>query len=305
MRDPLTAFEHKLILTHFPQGSTAVGSMSFPGHNKRYPLRVTVTLPDGREETVVLRQDDKPGGSHLESQLLPVLHRLGLPVPQVLAGPTVDPTHPDSPAKIVFSLLTGTDLLRSCWDTTSNRLDFIAETTLDAIDRLHALTEAVTADPVAKIIPRHSLADELKQVRQTGGRWTSHPLFAEALERVTPAVETIETPLVFSTGDYNPGNFLTDGETVTGYVDFAWTCFQDPYVGITRYWLNEWYPLNKVGIVERYLFRHNVPRTEFAPRLVVRALAMLQNECIPVDPKNDPTRDKTLELLKLGLAGLQ
>src|SRR5688572_12272645 len=78
MRDSLTPFEQSLILSSFPTGSRPVGSTSFPGHNKRYPLRVTIATPTGQQQTVVLRQDDKPGGSDLESQLLPVLDRLGL-----------------------------------------------------------------------------------------------------------------------------------------------------------------------------------------------------------------------------------
>jgi hypothetical protein len=305
MRDPLTAFEHQLILSSFPKGSAAVTSMSFPGHNKRYPLRVTVTLPDGHEQTVVLRQEDKPGGSELEARLLPVLERLGLPVSHVLAGPTCDPAHPDGPAKIVFSLLKGTDLLRTCWDATSSHLEVVANTTLDAIDRVHALTETMLKDPVVEIIPRHSLADEAHAIKQKAGPWLGHELFATALERVTPIVEAIEAPLVFSTGDYNPGNFLTDGHGVTGYVDFAWACFEDKFAGITRFWLNDWYPLNRVGIVERYLYRHNVDRRTFSPRLVVRALAMLQHDFAPGETKSDPTKDKTLHLLQHGLDGLK
>ncbi len=305
MRDPLTSFEQQLILTPFPAGSSATASMSFPGHNKRYPLRVTVTEPNGKQSSVVLRQDDKPGGSEIESQLLPVLERLGLPVCHVLAGPTVDPDRPDSPAKIVFTLLNGTDLLRTCWDQTVNGLEVVVERTLEAIARVQAITPAIEAEPVAKIIPRHTLADEVKTIRDKGGPWMLDPLFRQALEKVAPIADDIHTPLVFSTGDYNPGNFLTDGEKVTGYVDFAWACFEDPYVGIVRYWLNDWYPLNKVGIVERFLYRHDISRTQFAPRLVVRALAMLQTEFCAEPKHHSPSRDLAIEYLKHGLAALK
>lgn len=305
MRDPLTKFEQHLILSPFPQGSAATESTSFPGHNKRYPLRVTVTTPTGEPHQVVLRQDDKPGGSVLESRLLPVLHRLGLPVSRVLAGPTTDPDSPDSPAKVVFSLLTGVDLLRSCWDRTVNSLETVAEQTLDAIDRVHGITAVITADPVSEIIPRHTLADEVKAIKDKGGPWLNDVLFGEALAKVSPIVADIHTPLVFSTGDYNPGNFLTDGESVTGYVDFAWACFEDPYVGIVRYWLNDWYPLNKVGIVEKFLYRHDISRSEFSPRVVVRAMAMLQAEFSPASTNANPAQELVVEHLRRGVAGLK
>jgi aminoglycoside phosphotransferase (APT) family kinase protein len=305
MRDPLTKFEQQLILSSFPPGSVATDSASFPGHNKRYPLRVTVTTPTGQQSDIVLRQDDKPGGSVLESRLLPVLERLGLPVCRVLAGPTTDPDHPESLAKVVFSLLTGTDLLRSCWDRTVNSLEIVAEQTLDAIDRVHGITDAINADPVAELIPRHTLTDEVQTIRNTGGPWLNDTLFKEALAKVTPVVADIHTPLVFSTGDYDPGNFLTDGERVTGYVDFAWACFEDPFAGIVRYWLNDWYPLNKVGIVEKFLYRHDISRTAFAPRLVVRALAMLQAEFSPTPTQRYPAQELVIDYLCRGMASLK
>lgn len=297
MRDSLTTFEERLILSAFPKGSQAVASTSFPGHGKRYPLRVTVTTPNGQQQTVVLRQEDKPGGSDFEAQLLPVLDRLGLPVPKVLAGPTFEPDKPGSNARIVFSLLQGTDLLRTCWDSTPTGLDDVVARVIEGIARVQSITNAIAKDPVAKLIPRRTLADEVHAIREAGGPWLKHAPFAEALKRVEPVAEQIETPLVFSSGDYNPGNFLTDGQSVTGFVDFAWACFEDPHVGITRFWLNDWYPLNKVGIVEKYLYHHDLARSDFAPRLVVRGLAMLQ-EAHAVEPKQpDPVRDATLERL--------
>ncbi len=298
MRDSLTPFEQTLILSSFPKGSRLVGSTSFPGHNKRYPLRVTVASPTGQEQTIVLRQDDKPGGSDLESQLLPVLDRLGLPVPIVLAGPTIDPEHPDSPAKIVFSLLNGTDLLRTCWDATPSGLDVVVKRTIEAIERVQGLSDAIEREPVGKLIPRHTLADEVNAVRDKGGAWLKHPLFAKSMAAIEPVVERTELPLVFSNGDYNPGNFLTDGKSVTGFVDFAWACFEDPHIGITKFWLDDWYPLNKVGIVEKYLYRNNLTRSDFAPRLMVRCLALLQAEHEVESTRADPSRDAMLVLLE-------
>ena len=37
--------------------------------------------------------------------------------------------------------------------------------------------------------------------------------------------------------DYNPGNFLWDGEHVTGFIDFARNCFEDPHIGFAKYGL--------------------------------------------------------------------
>ena len=44
-----------------------------------------------------------------------------------------------------------------------------------------------------------------------------------------------DPPLAFSSGDCNPGNFLSDGARLTGIVDFALACFEDPHIGFAKY----------------------------------------------------------------------
>lgn len=81
--------------------------------------------------------------------------------------------------------------------------------------------------------------------------------------RVGSVVAAITTPLIFSSRDA-PGNFLAAGHRVTAFLDFAWAGFADPLLGIATYWTDDWYPLNRAGLVERYLAAHGLTRHDFA-----------------------------------------
>jgi thiamine kinase-like enzyme len=134
-------------------------------------------------------------------------------------------------------------------------------------------------------------------------------VFAQAVELALPAVTAIDTPLAFSSGDYNPGNFLWDGERVTGFIDFTWACFEDPYISFAKYWLHDWFPLHKAGLVEHYLETQGLTLADFAPRLAVRCLWTLQRE-IPVtdvEGTSDYTRyrERVLGLLRRALHALR
>ena len=35
-------------------------------------------------------------------------------------------------------------------------------------------------------------------------------------------------------------------------IDVTSACFEDPHIGFAKYWLYDWFPLHKAGLVEHY-----------------------------------------------------
>ncbi len=302
---PLSPFQKTFILSAFPSGTNVVKARFFRDVYLPCPIRVQVRLPEGTEQTVILRMDRQRGGVDTESLVLPVLTRLGLPVPTLLAGPVSDPNDPQARPMTLISHLPGADIYAWLKPTPDDQtlpgkdvqvvigadgsptryrkqdLQLAIRLILEGVERLHQVSDDVAAEAVGKMLPRTTLLDELEGVVQRGGPWLEERVFAEAVQQLMPVVVRIDTHLVFSNGDYNPGNFLSDGATVTGLVDFSLACFEDPYIGFARYWTSDWFPLNKAGLVERALAAHNLTLDDFAPRLALRCLWTLQRE-IPV-----------------------
>src|SRR5262245_815401 len=90
----LAAGQRALVLSTCPPGSTIRAMRFAPQFIEKGPALVVVTLPDGGEQTVVVKRSRSPHGVLIEAQLFPVLARLGLPVPALLAGPAFDPDDP-------------------------------------------------------------------------------------------------------------------------------------------------------------------------------------------------------------------
>jgi aminoglycoside phosphotransferase len=298
---PLSAFQEAFILSALPAGTRLLEARFAREEWLPCPMRVRVATPDGVEQTLFLWMDRKLGGVETEARLLPVLGRLGLPVPTLLAGPVVDPDRPNLGAQCLLSLLPGRDLLTSSWSASPAVVDWAGGLLLEGVARLHELTEAVSRDAVARHLPRRTLQAELEAVIERGGAWMEEPVFDEAVRSLMPHVEAIDTPLVFSNGDYNPGNFLSDGKGLTGFVDFSWACFEDPHVGFAKCWIYDFFPFNKAGLVERYLDRQSLTRAEFAPRVALRCLWTLQRE-IAVAGGDTGYRDHVLRLLGEAIA---
>ena len=97
----IDAFQESLVLSAYPSGSKVVEADSYRPEYMHYPLRVTVQTPDGHQNVCVLKAAPLIGGIEREGMVLPVLARLGLPVPAVLAGPV---THPDYPNALVLGI---------------------------------------------------------------------------------------------------------------------------------------------------------------------------------------------------------
>ncbi len=318
LADPLSQFQQRLILSAFPSGSQI--SEVAPARNwAPYPIRIKVATND-RDQTVFLRKDPKIGGVELEAEILPVLVKLGLPVPQLLAGPAVDSASEDGIPVTVISGLPGGNLLDFSWETKGNNLYIAIHLVLEGVKRLHAITAALQQESVAAKIPHKSLLSELEGIQLRGGPWLEVSEFRHALNRLEKTLPSLEVPLVFSNGDYNPGNFLfcvRDSENqeevnhsignpgsltkiphyLTGIVDFVWACFEDPHIGFAKYWTYDWFP---VGMIEHYLYVNNLGPKEFAPRLALRCLWTLQRdiEAPQVDQRSNWHRDNLLGLLQ-------
>jgi aminoglycoside phosphotransferase (APT) family kinase protein len=135
------------------------------------------------------------------------------------------------------------------------------------------------------VLPRRSLLDELEEIVRLGGPWLSNATFAAGVERLLPILRQFETPLVFTNGDYNVTNFLHKDDRLSGWLDFSHACFEDPHVGMGKFvvwaWDRGWASGRKAGLVERYLYEMNLSRSQYAPRLAVRCLHLLQTDCSP------------------------
>jgi hypothetical protein len=306
-RPPLgmDAFQESLVLEAYPAGTRIVGADSYRPGYMRYPLRARVRLPGGREENCVLKVDPLRGGIEREAKVLPVLAGLGLPVPAVLAGPVPHPDYPDAGAIAVLSELPGDPLP---WiEATLEEIDLTCRLHQAAVDRLHELTDQLWSTGVGRDIPRRTMLSELGGIIRRGGPWLQVGAFSGALRRLRSVVARVETQLIFSNGDYNPMNFLHDGEEVTGWVDFAGACFEDPLIGFAKFiiWGFDRYGWgSKGGLVERYLYAHDVSRSDFASRLALRCLWRLQRDTSVAGERDAFQREAIVEVLEASLASL-
>ena len=240
------------------------------------------------------------GGVEREAKLLPVLGRMGLAVPAVLAEPVMHPDWPYAGPMMLLSELPGRTL--PFVKATLDELDLTCRLLQEAVARMRQLTEALQQGPESVDLPRVTLADELQGIIRRGGPWMAVPPFAEAVERLRPLLERMDDPLVFSNGDYNTFNFLTDGTRLTGWLDFTGACFEDPHIGFAKFVIwgfdSGWQAGVKAGLVERYLYAQNVSRSAFAPRLALHSLWRLQREVSVTGPQDARYRQPVLNILQ-------
>jgi len=300
------AFQQDLVLSAFPGGSAIAGHEPCHKDHCAYPIRVTVrTLTRDTSECVV-KNDRTVGGLELEDAVLPVLREYGLRVPEVLAGPVIDPAYPDGGPLTVLSLLPGSAL--PFVGASLDELDLTCRLFQVGIRALHALTKAIRSSSVVALLPENTLQGELEVVVTENSPWLEDRRFREAIDTLRQVLDTLETPLVFSNGDYNPYNFLHDGEELTGWLDFSFARFGEPLVGICKFMLWSfdcgWAPAAKCGLVERFLSDHGVGFSTFTPRLCLRALRMLQHEMSVSGEKDAQYREHVLALLEQSLRAL-
>jgi hypothetical protein len=196
------------------------------------------------------------------------------------------------------------DLQRMSQDSPEG-VDTAGRLVMEGITRLHALTEAVRHEPIGRRLPQITLLTELQMIVERGGPWLGVPLFRQAIQQLIPILGAIRTPLVFTNGDYQPANFLTDGHGVVGFVDFEMARFEDPHYGVAKYRVYDMAPLHEAGFVERYLSACGLSEVDFAPRLAVRCLWTLQREISAADLDADDCYGyRVTQLLRQALRSL-
>lgn len=300
---PLTPFESRLVLSLCPRGTRIMRARWFRHHAYPCPIRVTVALPSGAPWEFVVRSIRHPKG-HLEREvaLYPLLARLGLPVPTVLAGPARDPSDPAERPRIVLSLLPGVNL-QALSEQGGRQLRRARGLLIDAVRWLHRLTPAVRQDPAAGVVPSGGLRHHLATIVGARGPWREAPVFRDACRRLDPVLGRCAVPLVFSNGDYQPANFLATENGLSGFLDFEVAWFEDPLYGFAKYPIYDLAPLNGAGAVDAFLGATGYTRRDFAPRLALGCLATL-NRQIPVVGANARYRDHVLNLLRTSLSTL-
>jgi aminoglycoside phosphotransferase len=266
----LSSMESTLVLSVFPEGARIAASHYFDNYNLPCPIKVKIDTPNGTSQYVVLRKT-RHGDVEREENALRLLSQYGLPVPIVLAGPCE--------SRLVLSLLEGENLQHFSMRS-KGHLEKSKALLITALSTLDKVTGDIERETTPDIVPRHSLMDELAAIKDQSP-WNSEGLFRKAVDVLQPILEKITTPLVFTNGDYQPANFLTDGAKITGFVDFEKACFRDPLMGIAKYPVYDLHPLNKAGFVDSYLDTREYDRTDFASRLALMCLITLQRE-IPV-----------------------
>ena len=267
------------LLSPYPPGAEILSASSYRPGYLEFPMRVEVQVPTGEVECCVAKLDEQAESIQREALALKALGQIGLPVPNVLAGPVELPGTDWSRTAVFISELPG-EPLPWCGLTSLSEADLTCRLLIQGVSHLHRLTDQVRAHEVASALPSATLAMELEEVRSHREVWAEDTLFAEAIGLLSIIIPEIETPLVFSNGDYNPLNFLHQGETLTGWIDFAGACFEDPHIGFAKFllWAPDefgWGAGKKAGLVERWLYEKGISRREFAPRLALRCLSHL------------------------------
>jgi aminoglycoside phosphotransferase len=281
MTRPLTPFQEAFVLSVCPEGTRILSARFHRTVQLPCPIWVHLTLPSGEEYQLIIRMNYARDGVKKEAAILPLLAKWGVPVPTVLAGPVIDPAQPEAGSMTILNVLPGQDFLAWGRIATPVQVEWAIGLILEGIAMLHAVTEPLSREPLAKMLPHRTLLSELQAVIAKAGPWLEEPAFRQAVDILLPRISTIQTPLAFSSGDYNQGNFLFEGEKLTGIIDISDPCFEDPHIGMAMYWIYCWDPFDQAGIVERYLDLHQLSFADFATRLALRCLRTLQ-ERIPV-----------------------
>lgn len=279
---------HTTILSMHPETTEITDIQSYRPGYLPYPARVACQTASGRSVVYVLKASAYPDMLAYEALVLRGLTDLHFPVPQVLGGPVTIKDEHEPLTILLLSEMVGHPLpwvgLKDL--AAAQRTCRLVQ---EAVDALHALTPRVLEHPVAASVPSITLESEAQTIVKRGGPWFEVPIFAEALALVQTTLPRFTRPLIFSNGDYNPLNFLVDNDALTGWIDFEHACFEDPYIGFAKFilWADDdygWGVGAKAGLVERYLYEHQVEPAAFLVRLILRGLRYVQD----ANPANPP-----------------
>jgi aminoglycoside phosphotransferase len=297
-RVTLTQKELENILKIDPQFESVSGATYFDNYDLPCPVCVSVKTKDNKVATVVLRKSQH-GDIENEVEILRVLKEFGLPVPEVLAEPF---KNEDGEHVAILSLLPGENLQKLSMQSKEG-LSEAKELLVEAVVTLTSATDFIRKHEVSKVIPIISLIKELEDVNVQENPWFKEEVFQNAVQKLKSIIENITTPLVFSNGDYQPGNFLAQDGKISGFLDFESLSFQDPIMGFVKYPIYDLLPLSRTNIVKTFLDKKGFSEKDFNHRLALGCLKTLKKE-IPVLGGNEETqeyRDRVLNLLNKSL----
>ena len=250
-----------------------------------FPAKLVLATANGPVACVV-KVSTEVERLHHEANVLRALEDLDFNAPRVMAGPDVVATSMGQVEVLVMSHLPG-EALPWIGVNDVDTADRTCRLLFGAIDDLHALTPRVAAHEVAATVRTWTLDQELAAVCERDSPWVDTRVFRGAVEVLGHSVPHHRVPLVFSNRDYNPLNVLADEGGVTGWVDFEHACFEDPYIGLPKFqfWSEDsgWSLATQVGLVERFLYRCQVPPTAFMVRVALRGLTHL-HDASPDEP---------------------
>jgi len=287
-RFELSPFQRDLVLSVCSAGTRILDSFRSKSRAELCPVHVRLAVPSGSEYALYLRLDRAPRGVEREARVLPILRRLGLPVPEVLAGPVRDPNATDIGAMAVYTELPGTNLLERVWSaplgTQRTVNDALADQLLEGIDRIHSCSTIMAREDVSRLLPRDGLVRELRwALDETAASspddpWAGEPWLEPVVAVLQPLLEREERvtpPACFWNGDFNPANFLSDGTQLTGFVDFSWASWHDPHYGLARFTIYDWVLFDRPRLFRRYRERHDLSESGFSLRSAVHAVTTL------------------------------
>jgi aminoglycoside phosphotransferase len=304
----MDASAERSLLSAFPAGSAVVAIRSYRPEYQFYPARVCVQTPDGSMTHCVIKTSDRIEALEREARALAAVTEMGLPVPAVLVAPSTVAGPSEIRALMVLSELPGKALPWIAL-TSLAEADLACRLLIRGVLRLHQLTDQVRRHVIGGGLPHVTLSSELNETVQRAGEWLRVDLFARTVEYLTGHLAACEVPLVFTNGDYNPINFLHEGEDLTGWIDFESARFEDPHIGFAKFLIWEpdeygWGTGPKAGLVERYLYAQNVSRSEFLPRLMLRSLRHLKDDVSVAGAEHAKDRDHIFRILEDGLLAL-
>ena len=290
MAGTLSSFQEGLVLSVCPRGARIIAAWYVRDRLLPCPMCIRAALPTGEVQTLILKLDRWAGGVDTETQVLPVLRRHGLPVAEVLAGPARDPAQPELGAMTVLSLLPGEDLLSWGHRVSAVERHKIGALALDAVAWLHRLTGPIRDELNGVALPRRTLAVELRAIMAKGGPWFAEGDVRQAVGQLEALVTRVRTPLVFSNGDFNPANFLSDGRALTGFVDFGGACWEDPGFGVAKYATYAWLPFDGEVLMQHWMARQGSSAEARELRVALACLWTLRQ--LPVSPVTERPYDQ-------------
>lgn len=293
----------------FPASAQLVDLQSYRPDYLFFPARVTLQQADGNLVHGVLKLHEQLATLQKEAKVAAMLSDFGLPVAQVLAGPSALTDHEQFQAAILWSELPGASLP---WVNLKSLDDAYLTYRLlrQGVLTLHGLTERVRQHPLAAELPVRTLQAELDRAIAQAGRWLEIETVQRTVAALQRVIPTIKTELVFTNGDYNAINFLHQEGQLSGFVDFEFACFEDPYIGFSKmiFWSFDnygWGAGLKAGIVERFLYDQGVSKRDFAPRLALRAFTQVMRDVSLDKPEDRREMDYVLGVMEECLREMQ